>query len=266
MGEAVSERRVCRYLGFARSTIRYRSVRPSDTLLRHRLRELAGERTRWGYRRLHVLLAREGWVVNHKRVLRLYREEGLAVPRKGRRRRTAARRPIPVPSRSNERWSMDFVSDQLADGRRFRALTLVDDFSRECPLIEVDVSLPGPRVVAVLERLATTRGLPARIVVDNGPEFTGRALDAWAYEHGVELAFIEPGKPIQNAFIESFNGSFRDECLNQHWFTTLNDARQTIEAWREDYNQVRPHSALENRTPMEFIESLNPSTQMANVA
>ena len=161
---------------------------------------------------------------------------------------------------------MDFVSDQLADGRRFRALTMVDDFSRECPVIEVDTSLPGSRVVAVLERLAMTCRLPDRIVVDNGPEFTGRALDAWAYEHGVELAFIEPGKPIQNAFVESFNGSFRDECLNQHWFTTLNDARRTIEAWREDYNQVRPHSALDNLTPTEFVESLNPLTQIAEVA
>lgn len=262
----LSERRACRYLGFARSTVRYCGRRPSQARLRQRLTELAGERTRWGYRRLHVLLAREGWTVNHKRIYRLYRAEGLAVRRKGRRRRSAVRRPIPSPARRNERWSMDLVSDALATGRRFRALTLVDDFSRECPAIEVDTSLPGARVVAVLERLAAIRGLPERIVIDNGPEFTSRALDAWAYGRGVELAFIEPGKPVQNAFVESFNGSFRDECLNQHWFTSLADARRTIEHWRQDYNRVRPHSSLNNLTPMEFVESLDPSTQMAAVA
>lgn len=161
---------------------------------------------------------------------------------------------------------MDFTHDMLADGRRFRTLNIVDDFTRECPAIEVDTSLPGGRVVRVLERLAQTRGLPKAIVLDNGPEFAGRRLDAWAFERGVELLFIRPGKPVENAFIESFNGRFRDECLNSHWFTGLDDARQRIEAWRRDYNLVRPHSALGGKSPAEFASESKASESTNLVA
>jgi putative transposase len=221
--------------------------------LRQRLRELAAERRRYGYRRLRVLLRREGRVVNHKRVYRLYREEGLSVRRRKRKRIGAMeRQPLTLPTSCNQRWSMDFVSDGLGDGRKFRSLNIVDDYSRECVAAEVDTSIPGGRVVRVLEGLRERRGLPQVLVTDNGPEFAGQALDVWAYQHGVKLHFIEPGKPMQNAFVESFNGKLRDECLNEHWFGTLGEARQAIEAWRRDYNEVRPHSALGNRTPQEF--------------
>ncbi len=258
---AISERKACRYLGVARSTVQYRSRRPSQTELRARLHELAGQRRRWGYRRLHVLLEREGWVVNHKRVHRLYVEEGLQVRRRRRKRVSRPRRPVTLPSGPNERWSLDFMSDTLASGRRFRCLTLVDDYSRECPAIEVDTSLPGARVVEVLDRLAAIRGLPKTLVCDNGPEFTGQALDAWAYRRGVKIEFIRPGKPVENCYIESFNGSFRDECLNEHWFTSLADARRTIERWRRDYNRVRPHSSLDNLTPKEFVKQTESATR-----
>ena len=191
--------------------------------------------------------------MNHKRVYRLYRDVGLLVRRR-RRKRVAPllRRPKPVPAAPNERWSMDFIADTLADGRPFRTLNLVDDCSRECVAIEVARSIPGERVTRVLDRLASERGLPRTIVVDNGPEFAGRALDQWAYERGVELHFIEPGKPIQNCYVESFNGRFRDECLNLNWFTSLSDAIDKIENWRVDYNQHRPHSSLGDLTPEEF--------------
>lgn len=249
----VTERRACRFTGFARSSNRYVSRRPVRTELRERLRELAVLRPRWGYRRLHILLRREGYAVNHKLTRRLYGEEGLAV-RKRKRKRAAFVRVAPKleVGAANERWSMDFVRDTLSDGRAFRALTVVDDFTRECPVIEVDTSLSGERVARVLDRLALSRGLPAGIVCDNGPEFAGKALDQWAHERGVELHFIEPGKPVQNAFAESFNGRLRDECLNENWFTSLTDARTTIERWRRDYNEVRPHSSLQGSTPMEF--------------
>jgi putative transposase len=248
----LSERCACRYAGFARSSQRYRTRRPLRTELRERLQTLATLRPRWGYRRLYLLLRREGFLMNRKLVQRLYREEGLHVRRRKRKRVAVPRVPLPAPSAPNERWSMDFVSDALGDGRKFRALTIVDDFTRECPAIEVDFSLPGDRVIRVLERLAVTRGLPQVIVCDNGPEFAGQALDQWAHAHGVVLQFIEPGKPIQNAFAESFNGRFRDECLNESWFVSVRDAQATIEAWRVDYNGTRPHSGLANRTPEEF--------------
>jgi putative transposase len=202
------------------------------------------------------MLGREGMRVNRKCLYRLYRLENLGVRRRRRRRLASMpRQPRPMPSQANVRWSMDFTHDMLADGRRFRTLNLVDDFTRECLAIEVDTSLPGRRVVRVLEQLAESRGLPKAIVIDNGPEFAGRTLDAWAFERGVELLFIRPGKPIENAFIESFNGRFRDECLNSHWFTGLDDARHRIETWRLDYNQVRPHSALGGKTPAEFASA-----------
>jgi putative transposase len=249
----LSERRACRFTGFSLSTQRYHARRPYEHELRQRLRELAEKRPRWGYRRLYVLLKREGCRRNRKLVQRLYREEGLSVRRRKRRRMAAvARSPMPSPLRENERWSIDFVRDTLADGRVFRGFTVVDDFTRECPVIEVDHSLPGERVARTLDRLSRERGLPKAIVCDNGPEFQGQVLDFWAHRHGVALSFIQPGKPVQNAFIESFNGKLRDECLNENYFTTLTDAKATIEAWRRDYNDTRPHSSLGDLTPTEF--------------
>ena len=199
------------------------------------------------------MLRREGWPVNRKRVQRLYREEGLAVRRKGKKRRSQAPRPVRGPlERGNERWSMDFVSDTLSSGRRFRCLTIVDEHTRESLEIHVAHSIPSVAVIEVLEQLRRTRGLPDVIVTDNGSEFTSRAFDAWAYARGVKIEYIQPGKPVQNCFIESFNGTFRDECLNLHWFVSVDDARRTIKTWRHDYNHVRPHSSLNNLTPAEL--------------
>jgi putative transposase len=249
----LSERRACRLVGLGRSSCRYQGHGFGNEKLRARLLVLAEERRRFGYRRLTVLLRREGWGVNPKRVYRLYRAEGLAVRRRKRKRIGAVeRQPLAVPTGPNQRWSMDFISDALSVGRKFRSLNIVDDFNRECLASEVDTSITGTRVVRVLERLRDERGLPKILVMDNGPEFAGRALDVWAYRQGVTLHFIEPGKPVQNAYIESFNGKMRDECLNEHCFLSLGEARQTIEAWRRDYNEVRPHRALGNRTPKEF--------------
>lgn len=250
----VSERRACRAMRFPRSTVRYQKLGSDDAKLRGRLRELAMQRRRFGSPRLTVMLRREGFKVNHKRVERIYAEEGLQVKKRKKRRQTAALRVvIPAPTEPNKRWSMDFVSDALADGRRFRCLTIVDDFSRESPHIFVDRSIPGHRVAQILDGLGGARGLPDTIVCDNGPEFAGSALDWWAHERGVKIAFIRPGKPVENAFIESFNGKFRDECLNEHWFTSLADAQEKIEAWRRDYNRNRPHSSLGNLSPEEFM-------------
>jgi putative transposase len=255
-GFGVSQRRACEVLGVARSTVRYESRRADDPI-REPLRVLAARPPRFGYRRLGILLRREGWRVNDKRVYWLYREERLAVRRKGRRKLTAgARIVLAAPTEPHQRWSTDFMGDTLASGRTFRTLNLVDDGSRECPAIEVDFGLSGERVTRVLDNVAKTQPLPKVIVVDNGPEFTSKALDAWAYRHGVELHFIRPGKPVDNAFIESFNGKFRDECLNENWFQDLEDARQKIETWRPDYNTVRPHSALGNRTPAEYAAAV----------
>jgi putative transposase len=235
------------------SVYRYRPIYDCDAALRQRLRELAGERKRFGSPRLHIMLKREGLVINHKRTERIYREEGLVLRRKRRRKGAAGLRvTMPTPQRPNQRWSMDFVTDSIVTGRRFRALAIVDDFSRECPAIEVDTSLGGVRVVSVLERLAQTRGLPEVITTDNGPEFAVKILDEWAYRRGVKLNFIRPGKPIENAYAESFNGRFRDECLNMNWFMNLKHARDIIEDWRRDYNEVRPHSSLNDRTPKEY--------------
>lgn len=202
---------------------------------------------------IHTVLRREGWPVNRKRVHRLYREEGLAVRRRGKKRRSQVPRPVRPPlAGRNERWSMDFMSDTLSSGRRFRCLTIIDEFSRECLAIHVAHSIPAVGVIAVLERLREERGLPNVIVTDNGSEFTSRAFDAWAYARGVKIDFIQPGKPVQNAFIESFNGTLRDDCLNMHWFLSLGDAQITIEDWRRDYNEVRPHSSLGGLTPTEY--------------
>jgi putative transposase len=251
-----SLRRACRVIGLSTATWRYqRQLSATNTAVLARLHAHAAVRARFGYRRLHILLEREGLIVNHKRVHRLYRAAGLQVRRRHRKRLTRAERTsLPAPSQRLERWSMDFTVDTLADGRGFRTLNIVDDFTRECVAIEVDRSLPGLRVTRVLDRLHGTVGLPQTIVVDNGPEFAGRTLDAWAYAHGVTLRFIRPGKPIENAYVESFNGKFRDECLNEHWFVNLVDAKATIETWRVDYNTVRPHSSLNGETPDHFAK------------
>ena len=259
----LSERRACGLIGMNRGSWRYQRKERNEAALRARLRELAGERPRFGYRRLHRLLRREKengrakWVVNHKQVYRLYREEGLAMRRrKSKRFRAEARVPLVLPRRANQMWTMDFTRDSLASGRKFRTLNLMDGYTREAPWLEMDTSLPGLRVAQVLERVAQERGLPETIQVDNGPEFISRVVDQWAYTNGVALHFIDPGKPVQNAFIESFNGKFRDECLNQNWFTSLEDARQIIEAWRKDYNTVRPHSSLGYLTPREYAAAV----------
>jgi putative transposase len=225
------------------------------------MRDLAGVHVRYKayasqYRRLHVLLRREGWVVNHKLVYRIYHEENLQVRTKTRKKQVSRPRVKRTrPTAPNQHWSMDFVHDQLADGRRFRCLTLVDHFSRESPAIEVGQSLTGQRVVSVLQRLAVTCGLPEVIFVDNGTEFTSKAVDRWAYENGVKLEFSRPGKPTDNAFIESFNGRLREECLNQHWFASLDEAKQIIEEWRQSYNRRRPHSSLDYLSPAEYLSN-----------
>lgn len=244
----IPERRACRFTGFARSSARYRPQR-DDRALRARLETLAVLKPRWGYRRLHWLLVREGWRVNRKRVQRVYGEAGLSVRRRRRKRVSVARVPRTTPTGPNERWSMDFVADTLGDGRAFRVLTVVDDFTRASPGLCVGASMPAERITAFLDGLAP---LPAQIVCDNGPEFTSQHVDQWAHERGIQLQFIRPGKPVENAFVESFNGKFRDECLNESWFVTLADAQHTIEAWRVEYNEARPHSSLAGRTPAEF--------------
>ncbi len=245
--------RACGLAHISRSLYRYRSRRPECGAVRTRIEEIAAVKRRYGYRRIHVLLHREGWQINRKRTYRLYREAGLAVRRRKRKRiGPFERKALPKPTAANRSWSMDFVSDGLADGRRLRCLAIVDDCTRECVALEVDTSITGTRVKAVLERLADTRGLPRSITVDHGPEFEGQVLDAWAYQRNVHLSFIRPGKPNENAYIESFNGKFRDECLNEHWFITMAHARGAIEAWRIEYNTERPHSSLGDLTPEEY--------------
>jgi putative transposase len=240
-------------MNISTSVLRYRARPNFNDQLCERIVSLAGQRRRFGYRRIHVLLKREGWCVNVKRVYRLYRSAGLAVRKRSRKRIGLTERvPLLLPEVPNHAWSMDFVHDGLADGRRIRCLNVVDDCTKESIVIEVDTSISGERVTRVLDRIAGHRPLPRMIRVDHGPEFTSLALDAWAHARGVKLAFIQPGKPTQNAYIESFNGRFRDECLNDHWFLTLYEARVLIEAWRKDYNSTRPHSSLGNITPAEF--------------
>lgn len=253
----ISERRACRYVRANRRMIRYIRISKDDGPLRARLEELAAERRRFGFRRLAVLLRRDGWMVNIKRVRRVYRDANLQV-RKRLKRRVALGRgnPAPIVVAMNERWSLDFVHDTLETGRRFRTLNVVDDFTRECLAIEVDTSLSGPRVARVLDAIGARRGFPQTIVMDNGTELTSLAMACWARDRKVRLHFIQPGKPTQNAFIESFNGKFRDECLNEHEFATLTYARSIIESWRLDYNANRPHKALGNRTPEEFARGL----------
>lgn len=254
----LSERRACGLVGQSLSTHRYVATRVEIPKLRERLITLAHERTRFGYPRLTYLLRREGFPVNRKRVYRLYSEEGLKLRRKRRKRIAGLRRATPTaPLAPNERWSMDFVSDALSNGRRFRVLNIVDDYSKRAPAIEVDTSLPGLRVIRTLERAIALHGTPKMIVMDNGPEFTCKALDQWAWSHGIALHWIDPGKPIQNAFVESFNGRFREECLDQHHFVSIEDARALIESWREDYNSIRPHTSLRGLSPEEFLRRVS---------
>ncbi len=248
----LSERRACRFTGFARSSHRYEAER-DDGPLRLRLETLAELKPRWGYRRLHWLLLREGWRVNRKRVQRVYGQAGLAVRRRRRKRVSVARVPRRAPSAPHHRWSMDFMQDTLGDGRVFRLFTVVDDFTRTCVLIVADLALSAPRITRELDGVARSTELPRTLVCDNGPEFTSQAFDQWAHERGIALQFIRPGKPVENAYIESFNGRLRDECLNQSWFVNLTDAQRTIEAWRLEYNGARPHSALAGLTPTEFV-------------
>jgi putative transposase len=248
---ALSERRACRFIGVARSTQRYPTLR-DDTELRAQLETLAIRKPRWGYRRLHWLLGREGTPVNRKRVERVYRDAGLHVRRRRRKRVSRVRVPRCAPTHPNERWSMDFMSDTLGNGRSIRIFTLVDDCSRESPGLLVDVSLSGERITRFLDQLEE---LPHTLVCDNGPEFTSQHFDQWAHERGIALQFIQPGKPVENCYIESFNGRLRDECLNESWFLNLADAQRTIEAWRVEYNVARPHSGLANRTPAEFART-----------
>jgi putative transposase len=262
----LSQRRACGLMGVHRGTCRYRSRRREDGGLRVRLRELAEVRRRFGYRRLLVLLRREGWQVNHKRVYRLYVEEKLSLRRKRRRKRSSVRQPLAEPRGLNQVWSVDFMTDAFSSGRRFRTLNIVDDYTREALAIEVDTSLGGGRVVRVLEELKALRGLPRQIRSDNGPEFVSRSVDQWAYEQGLQWHTIQPGRPMENGYVESFNGRFRDECLNENWFTDLADAREKIEQWKQDYNQVRPHSALGYLTPAEFAQRSAASSGCARMA
>ncbi len=241
-------------MGLGRNTLRYQRRPDRDEEFRGRLKELADERRRFGCRRLHILLKREGVVVNHKRTERIYREEGLSL-RIRRRKKLASRGRVELPPTDgpNEQWAMDFMHDALSNGRRIRLLTIIDAYSRECLRIEVDTSIGGRRVAEVLSQVASLRGLPENITVDHGPEFASNAMDAWAYERGVRLLFVRPGKPVDNAYIESFNGRFRDECLNQHWFMSLEHARKVVEEWRKDYNEERPHSSLGDLAPSQFM-------------
>jgi putative transposase len=250
----LTERRACRFTGFARATQRYRPTR-DDRPLRARLETLAVLKPRWGYRRLHWLLAREGWAVNRKRVQRVYQAAGLVVRKRRRKQVSAARIERTTPTAPRERWSMDFVHDTLGDGRTIRIFTVVDDFTRACPLIGVDLALPAARVTQLLDGVAGAAPLPRTLVCDNGSEFTSQAFDQWAHARGITVQFIRPGRPVENAYAESFNGRLRDECLNESWFVSLADAQRTIEAWRVEYNTGRPHSGLAGQTPAEFAAS-----------
>jgi putative transposase len=253
-----SWRRACRLVRLHRSVSYYRSVRDRKPALRARMRELSHARIRFGYRKIHVLLRREGWELGRDQMYRIYAEESLQLRSKlpRRRKNVVTRREHFQARRPNDAWSMDFVADQLVNGRRFRALTIVDVFSREALAIRVGQKLRGEDVVEVCNRLVAQRRAPKRILVDNGSEFSGRLLDLWAYHHGVRIDFSRPGKPTDNSFVESFNGSLRDECLNVHWFESIEEAHAKIEAWRQDYNESRPHQALKHLTPAEFVAQI----------
>jgi putative transposase len=262
----LSIRRACKLIGLSRTSFHYKpSAKPDEEVIRKRLRELAQTRRRFGCPRIHVMLRREGFVINHKRTERIYRQEGLILRIRRRKKMSSLlRTEVPKPNYPDHIWSMDFMRDNLANGRTIKVLAVVDEWTRKCFRIEVDTSINGVRVARVLTEIAQMEELPEIIVIDNGPEFISNALDAWAYQRGVKLTFIRPGKPVENAYIESFNGRLRDECLNENWFLTLEHARRIIEKWRIDYNTERPHSSLGYRTPEEFIrqETENFSTGM----
>lgn len=258
----VSQRRACSTIGADRTSVRYRSVRPDDRAIRDRLREIAAERRRFGYRRLHILLGREGVRLNHKKLRRLYREERLQVRRRGGRKRAlGTRAPMTLPQGPNQRWSLDFLSDTLTDGRRFRILAVVDDFTRECLCLIADTSLSGARVARELDTLVNLRGQPLTIVSDNGTELTSMAILCWSQKTRIEWHYIAPGKPTQNAFIESFNGRLRDELLNETLFRSLDHAREALAIWKDDYNTIRPHSALGNLPPAIYAKLDVPAMQ-----
>lgn len=253
----VSQRRACLVLGFTRALVRYTFTRAPDVLVRERLKALAAERRRFGYRRLAIFLRRDGFACNIKKVYRIYKEEQLMVKRrKGRKKATGTRAPLPRPDGLNQVWSVDFISDALTDGRRFRLLAIMDQCSREAISIAADTSMPGLRVVRELEYLVHLRGKPEVIISDNGPELTSKAVLIWAARHQIDWHYITPGKPQQNGFTESLNDKIRNECLNEHWFCNLDEARQIVEDWRQDYNGVRPHSSLGYLTPEEFVAKL----------
>lgn len=253
MNTGMSERRACRFVNLHRSSKRYAAAADKDSELRNEICAIANERRRFGYRRIHAQIRKKGKKVNHKKVYRIYSEEGLKLRRKKSKKRYEFRgAPMAVPSNPNERWSLDFVSDTLFSGRRFRTLNVVDDHTRECLGIEVAFSLPGLRVTRALDRMIWWYGKPKTIVSDNGPEFRSKHVEDWAKKQGITWHFIDPGKPMQNAFAESFNGKFRDECLNESWFSTLDEAMDLTEKWRNDYNTERPHSSLNYKTPAEL--------------
>jgi putative transposase len=258
---SVSERRACELNAMDRSSYRYEPGQDRNAELRSKLTELARQKPRFGYRRLGVLLEKSGQAVNHKRLFRVYQEAGLGVRRRERKRLERGCAGMPLLIRPNQEWGLDFVSDALANGRGIRALTVLDDFTKESPAIEVASSIPAPRVTRVLDAVIDERGAPESIRIDNGPEFTSRCFVAWAEGRKIRLIYIQPGKPMQNSFIESFNGRFRDECLNANWFENLADARRKIEAWRVDYNQQRPHSSLAYRTPAEFARQWSAASE-----
>lgn len=252
-------------MGFGRASHRYQSRRDPEVELRMRLKELAESRVRYGYRRLHILLQREGWQVNHKRLYRLYREEGLSIRTRSPKRRRACRYRSGRSEADgmNDVWAMDFMSDRLFDEQPFRILTIVDCFTREALVTAARTKFRAYQVIDELDRLARTRGKPRSIRVDNGPEFAGRLLDQWAYLNKVELDFSRPGKPTDNAYIEAFNSRLRQECLNASWFLSMEDARNRINAWRTEYNETRPHSSLGNLTPSGFAAQLNETRKVA---
>jgi len=264
--KGASERLACQLVGIERKTNRRQLTTNEDTKLKLCIEKLAQEKPRYGYKRLTLLIRKEGQIVNHKKVYRIYKELNLAVRAKKRKKlKTYSRGSITLlTTTENQIWSMDYQSDQLATGRRFRCLNLIDNYTRECLAIEADTSLPSGRVVATLNHLKQLRGLPQKIMVDNGPEFRSRTLQKWALNNKVELHFIDPGKPMQNGIIESFNGRVRDECLNLHWFTDIKDARQILLAWKNDYNLLRPHSSLKNQTPSQFAQLNTMNTKINN--
>jgi putative transposase len=259
----LSIRKTCRYMDLSRTSFGYTPiVKPDEEQIRKRLKKLSETRRRFGCPRLHIMLRREGFMINHKRTERLYRQEGLCL-RIRRRKKLASllRTEIPKPEYANHIWSMDFMRDNLSDGRTIKLLSVVDEYTRKCFRVEVDTSINGIRVTRILNEISQIQGLPEIIIIDNGPEFISNALDAWAYQRGVKLTFIRPGKPVENAYIESFNGRLRDECLNENWFLSIEHARRIVEEWRIDYNTARPHSSLGYITPEEFIRKSAPANK-----